>query len=175
MLAAPRGLSQLHHVLHRLPTPRHPPEALISLTKSGALLPRRRVSVLPYATSIQLPKNCGRRGGLRSRQVHTRIRLKPNPHAQDARNCMRNAAVGRSLYSSVPGQVEITGFEPVTPCVQSRCSTGLSYIPVVCSRTRGTRLDRPGRSNPFAGPALLVGPGGLEPPTFRLSAGCSAN
>ena len=40
LLAAPRGLSQLRHVLHRLLTPRHPPEALSSLTKlviSGAL------------------------------------------------------------------------------------------------------------------------------------------
>jgi hypothetical protein len=34
LLAAPRSLSQLRHVLHRLLTPRHPPEALSSLTKN---------------------------------------------------------------------------------------------------------------------------------------------
>ena len=128
MLAAPRGLSQLHHVLHRLPTPRHPPEALISLTKSGVLLPRRRVSVLPFATSIQLSKIAGRRGQKRR-----------TPEALCAKPPARAAAVSFSR------SVEITGFEPVTPCVQSRCSTRLSYIPVA-PKTRACG------SNPSRGP-----------------------
>jgi hypothetical protein len=38
--------------------------------------------------------------------------------------------------------MEITGFEPVTPCVQSRCSTRLSYIPVVRSGTHTRRHAR---------------------------------
>ena len=36
--AALRSLSQLYHVLHRLPTPRHPPRALSSLTLHDILL-----------------------------------------------------------------------------------------------------------------------------------------
>ena len=42
--------------------------------------------------------------------------------------------------------VETQGLEPWTPCLQSRCSSQLSYVPVV-----------------------LVGDEGLEPPTSSLS------
>lgn len=89
-------------------------------------------------------------------------------------SCKTTRMGGRSVCSAEPRQVEITGFEPVTPCVQSRCSTGLSYIPTdSLLLARGDMLNQPGGSNPIRSP--LVGPGGLEPPTFRLSAGCSAN
>lgn len=43
--------------------------------------------------------------------------------------------------------VEIQGLEPWTPCLQSRCSSQLSYIPM----------------------AYMVGDEGLEPPTSSLS------
>lgn len=45
--------------------------------------------------------------------------------------------------------VEANGIEPMTPCLQSRCSTN------------------------WAMPPFLVGLGGLEPPTPRLSSVCS--
>ena len=48
-------------------------------------------------------------------------------------------------YLKIP--VELRGFEPRTPCLQSRCSSQLSYSPSV----------------------TIVGLGGLEPPTSRLS------
>jgi hypothetical protein len=44
--------------------------------------------------------------------------------------------------------VELVGFEPTTPCLQSRCSSQLSYSPLQES---------------------CVGLGGVEPPTSRLS------
>ena len=46
--------------------------------------------------------------------------------------------------------VELRGFEPRTPCLQSRCSSQLSYSPHSAHHTP-------------------VGLGGLEPPTSRLS------
>ena len=42
-------------------------------------------------------------------------------------------------------RVEMTGLEPVTPCLQSRCSSQLSYIPrrnlVHCHSTRSLGLS----------------------------------
>jgi hypothetical protein len=69
LLTAPRSLSQLHHVLHRLLTPRHPPKALSSLTKtiSSGLRNPRPCGVLrsppkapfprPQLANIQLSKS----------------------------------------------------------------------------------------------------------------------
>ena len=54
--------------------------------------------------------------------------------------------------------MEITGFEPVTPCVQSRCSTWLSYIPVVRS---GARAPWHARTSARTG-SSSIGPG-VEP------------
>jgi hypothetical protein len=48
--------------------------------------------------------------------------------------------------------VELRGFEPRTPCLQSRCSSQLSYSPGVFPNVRAP-----------------VGLGGVEPPTSRLS------
>ena len=39
LLTAPRGLSQFCHVLHRLLVPRHPPNALTSLTTENRFIP----------------------------------------------------------------------------------------------------------------------------------------
>ena len=48
--------------------------------------------------------------------------------------------------------VELRGFEPRTPCLQSRCSSQLRYSPGVFPNARAP-----------------VGLGGVEPPTSRLS------
>ena len=74
------------HVLRRLPTPRHPPYALSSLTQraSDALLWRYPIT------------NCQRTGG--------------------------PVAGSRRFRAASGGLVEMSGFEPPTPCVQGRCS-----------------------------------------------------
>ena len=38
--------------------------------------------------------------------------------------------MGNSVGSPKATDVEMIGFEPTTPCLQSRCSAKLSYIPV---------------------------------------------
>ena len=53
------------------------------------------------------------------------------------------------LNDQVHGMVERIGFEPMTPCLQSRCS--------------------PAELTPLVIPNGMVGRGGLEPPTSRLS------
>ena len=94
LLAAPRSLSQLRHVLHRLSTPRHPPEALSSLTKL----------------------------------VYTK-RYAPDFAIFSCQRSQKNQKPGsKARFHSL---VEITGLEPVTFCVQGRCSPKLSYIPGV--------------------------------------------
>ena len=43
LAAAPRGLSQLRYVLHRLLVPRHPPCALSNLTFLSSLTDKRKI------------------------------------------------------------------------------------------------------------------------------------
>ncbi len=52
--------------------------------------------------------------------------------------------------------MELRGLEPRTPCLQSRCSSQLSYSPSMPPAARPIQRS-------------LVGLGGLEPPTSRLS------
>jgi hypothetical protein len=53
------------------------------------------------------------------------------------------------------GVVEVIGFEPTTPCLQSRCSPTELHPRTAAART------------------LAMGQGGFEPPTPRLSSVCS--
>ncbi len=99
-------LNAASHALHRLSTPRHPPIALSSLTKKP----------LPWETpkdfsllSIHLSKSKGL-------------------HLQSWKN-YGNLPVSRHRYlltaygSLLTDLVEVNGFEPMTPCVQSRRSS----------------------------------------------------
>ena len=84
-------------------------------------------------------------------------------------------------HPQVPQEMETVGFEPTTPCLQSRCSpTELR------PRGRGCQQLRPSRSTatlarhhtvtqgkPHSAQQNVVGQGGLEPPTPRLSSVCS--
>ena len=88
--------------------------------------------------------------------------------------------------------MELRGFEPRTPCLQSRCSSQLSYSPfqnikTACGLGRGEAPLRQRHAGPSHGtlhPAQKqfhstlsanssqlspVGLGGVEPPTSRLS------
>ena len=143
MLAAPRGLSQLHHVLHRLLTPRHPPEALNSLTKFGHSLSSKATLCLFFL--LQPRFNCQRALGAEAKMLRT---SKLVSHYAARRAAALSVAMNPVCYA--PDPVEITGFEPVTPCLQSRCSTRLSYIPMRGPRrAHGSTSAAPNRS---AGP-----------------------
>ena len=53
--------------------------------------------------------------------------LSPRPRRPEGGSCRQVAASGGG--PAVPSRVEMRGFEPLTPWMQTRCSAGLSYIP----------------------------------------------
>jgi hypothetical protein len=145
------------HVLHRLLAPRHPPNALITLSSrhhrphagpNRALRyqrsrnTKRSAHTLHYAYQpihLHLSKNTRPAATpLAGRQRQTavlevRITLgQANPAPRQNRGTLI-APADRRWISTIPvpapwsrpspGGLEATGFEPVTPCLQSRCST----------------------------------------------------
>ena len=83
-----------YHVLHRLSVPRHPPFALISLTKTG----------FQQITTVLC------------KRIHTSVWqiVLPNPYS------IVKEQLGKLL--KITSLVEITGIEPVTSGLQSRRS-----------------------------------------------------
>ncbi len=117
-----------YHVLHRLPSPRHPPYALSSLTiklappeiygyQAGCLL-------WPLESIYPSLSDCQRTSAFAWLR---RIKLKSGYAG--------NKKLSEPFVSSTPGLpagasakpkrrlVEVSGFEPLTPCLQSRCSS----------------------------------------------------
>jgi len=120
------------HVLHRLLAPRHPPNALISLA-------------IPPSPPARRTKPRTRLQQHRKPHTHTpgsfRCQTNPiftcqgtdRPGAAPLRAPPQNSGFGsaaktshRPIHRPTPHQrqgMEANGFEPMTPCLQSRCST----------------------------------------------------
>ena len=94
------GLIAAYHVLHRLREPRHPPVALLLL-----------FFCLNYTSSF-----C-------STLLVIRVKLS-TIFFKLCRNLLRVQIVNER--ASFDAKVENNGFEPLTPCLQSRCSSQLS-------------------------------------------------
>ena len=140
-LAAPRGLSQPSHVLRRLPTPEHPPCTLCSLT---TLCPRSLgISLRALESARRF-----RRGGF---HVH----VSKIDRWREVRRAPRTA-----FRSVSPG---VRGFRP-------RAAGGGDRIRT-CDllRARETLFQAELRPRGSDRGLRLVGLGGLEPPTLRLS------
>ena len=106
-----------YHVLHRLSVPRHPSHALTSLTTK--IQPHQYNAA--YGGKPVEPDflcNCQRADP----PQRTSFRLFPEP-----RKC-RAPGTGEL--------VELRGLEPLTSCLQSRCSSQLSYSPSFFSASR---------------------------------------
>ena len=106
--AYPR-LIAAYHVLHRLREPRHPPCALTSFS-----------NISGTATCRQRPP---RDATARERDGAGRGHEPERPHAErflSLVSCLCQHV--KDLYL----KVENNGFEPLTPCLQSRCSSQLS-------------------------------------------------
>src|SRR5664279_1216681 len=71
--------------------------------------------------------------------------------------------------------VETQGLEPWTPCLQSRCSSQLSYVPngnetnLRFFSSRRALAEPKSRAALFPSQETVVGDEGLEPPTSSLS------
>ena len=116
-----------YHVLHRLLTPRHPPSALSSLISA-----RSRTLVILRFTDGETYPHAGRTSAF-TRFVclglskigpetgrHLRLDVRTRP-TRDA-SCVVSASGPVFRASSARVVVELTGIEPVTPGLQSRCS-----------------------------------------------------
>ncbi len=93
-----------YHALHRLLVPRHPPSTLSSLThpagkKTPTVMGDRFLPVLHYRLLYSVVKELAA-----VRRFPPKIRG------------------GIAHFLGPTGLVEMSGFEPPTPCLQSRCS-----------------------------------------------------
>ena len=150
------------HVLHRLLAPRHPPNALVSLTIKTPIRPhavpnRAQTSSVqdskPYAHSHSTQpfpdspvKDLPARARSKTRRHLRRFWKHASLEARRPRDtsigfnnaCRGSAATCRHACacwhlasspsgdfpcSRATGKMEANGFEPMTPCLQSRCST----------------------------------------------------
>jgi hypothetical protein len=120
-----------YHVLHRLLTPRHPPSALSSLisARSRALVILRladgepsphagRTSAFTRFVCLGLSKIGPKTG----RHLKLDARTHPARDASCIVRTIRSASSSLNRVSSSRAVVELTGIEPVTPGLQSRCS-----------------------------------------------------
>ena len=93
-----------YHVLHRLPSPRHPPCALSSLTIKFTP-PEMNFKQSPFMIYLL---------------VFTRRYLIVKDQFSLMRKIISSLPPAHDFPHSV---VEVSGFEPLTPCLQSRCSS----------------------------------------------------
>ena len=133
------GLIAAYHVLRRLREPRHPPCALFYFRlhnrdpPSGACL---RTGESRRSSYFQLSDMTALHSGPLSRRRAVMAPTTVGPEAVTPRvicsvlstvllvtTCQRSM---RRTISSVSPRVENNGFEPLTPCLQSRCSSQLS-------------------------------------------------
>jgi hypothetical protein len=116
-----------YHVLHRLLTPRHPPSALSSLISA-----RSRALVILRLADGETYLHSGRTSaftrfvclGLSKIEPKTGRHLRLDTGTRPARDAssIRSAPNLLNRVSSSRAVVELTGIEPVTPGLQSRCS-----------------------------------------------------
>ena len=93
-----------YHVLHRLREPRHPPCALFYFP--GRRYIQQRINRNSYF-QLCLPK---KEEHISLLEFHSTV------------SCVNMS----KIYCPFKGRVENNGFEPLTPCLQSRCSSQLS-------------------------------------------------
>jgi hypothetical protein len=119
---------------------------------------------------------------------HGRVsEVSPHPFRDAAHQAIdrhRRAITGTSGFPRAPKaqeEMETVGFEPTTPCLQSRCSPtelrprgrGLPTAPPDTANGNAHAPPHRMSEEPNFAQQNLVGQGGLEPPTPRLSSVCS--
>ena len=148
---AHRRLSQFYHVLHRLLVPRHPPNALTSLTTDNLLLPLRPRARLRRSGngSISPSRRSGRRSSPRLLFAfsgsHDFARSYRDPRATLWTRLFIFALRSTIEFSrpAVRARVGQERFELSTPRLSSACSNQLSYWPA----SRSVSQDRIARPN----------------------------
>ena len=127
------------HVLHRLLAPRHPPNALISLHIHTTA--RAQGQITPHTKSLLTDSSASHHISAQTNTLTLVMRhntpihlhhekeqhLKPVPQPHIEAAAQSQIGFPGSRESSSPANhnhppMETVGFEPTTPCLQSRCS-----------------------------------------------------
>ena len=118
-----------YHVLHRLREPRHPPCALARFisalhntlkdqpAKAGKPTKHGRHILLAVKIVLLL---------IQSTYSLACVNMSKNDSIGYPEHTNRRKNRGNAKNRNTDGQVENNGFEPLTPCLQSRCSSQLS-------------------------------------------------
>jgi hypothetical protein len=126
LLTAHRRLSQFCHVLHRLLVPRHPPNALTSLTTENLCSPDLAARDAPASGQVMSTFALGVSTlqcmipDARTRAPSRDVARDFTSHAKSTSSSLR--ARTSFIYSVVRSAVEDEGIEPSTLGLQSRCS-----------------------------------------------------
>ncbi len=126
------------HVLHRLLAPRHPPNALLSLHQPNPK-PARRTKPRPTCTKPKNQASANTHTLTQSTNQPFHLHLSKEQSTRPAPRGPPGGGFGSTQLCPAPkgsqerisqpvarptrADMEATGFEPVTPCLQSRCST----------------------------------------------------
>ena len=138
------------HVLHRLLTPRHPPDALLLLERSAA--------TSRTGPAIRLQSCKPARSSLRFRRAATQLAYIRRSHLFTLSKNIAGDPKGSRFTDRKP--------DPGIPFRRTR--------PKPSRFLHRTNVKGPSQGQVPPGQARqMVGPGGLEPPTSRLSGVCS--
>ena len=165
------GLIAACRVLHRLPTPRHPPCALKRLTAEGFLTRLRAARVASILSLVLRETVLGGAAPRWSGKAVTRYNLLPVQLSKSSvwgPSGPRRGAAGISSPGGAPGfglsglvglgrrLVGVPGFEPGTSSLSGTRSNQLSYTPRFRSGRRWSRGDSNPRQ-PGCKPGALAG------------------
>ena len=118
------------HVLHRLCMPRHPPCALNhfnykACTRSSSPLKDQNPAYNPTVIRLIVASEI---------LSDSQLPLAHIPRTLTGAHYTLRIYISYYFIMSKNSPVELRGFEPRTPCLQSRCSSQLSYSPHSASR-----------------------------------------
>ena len=118
------------HVLLRLCMPRHPPCALNHFNYKACTNRQDPKRSQPAAQTAVIRFNCG----VKNPSQDPQLPLAHIPRTLTGAHYTLRIYISYYFIMSKNSPVELRGFEPRTPCLQSRCSSQLSYSPHSASR-----------------------------------------
>ena len=117
-----------YHVLHRLREPRHPPDALTCFRRIYHLYRNKGDIAHTFSCKLRVLLYFTQFLNLKSLLTVLCVNMSKNDSELRIENWELRIMITCFPYpfTSRVGEVENNGFEPLTPCLQSRCSSQLS-------------------------------------------------
>ena len=145
------------HVLLRLCMPRHPPCALNHFNYKACTNRQDPKRSQPAAQTAVIRFNCG----VKNPSQDPQLPLAHIPRTLAGAHYTLRIYISYYFIMSKNSPVELRGFEPRTPCLQSRCSSQLSYSPHSAPRLMWAWEDL--NLRPHAYPACALTPCATSP------------